>query len=276
MVRIQNLEFAYRSARPIYSGINLDIKQGGICGLLGKNGVGKTTLLNLIGGLLRPASISSIEVMGHTPFERKVSFLQEVFLLPEEFKLPRTTVTGFAKRYGAFYPHFSFTELEELCREFEIDPSSKLHTMSYGQRKKAYIAFALACNTALLLLDEPTNGLDIPSKMTFRRMMARYADMERTIIISTHQVRDLEEILDSVIILDSQRVLLNSTVSELTERYTFGTVTPEQDALYTLSSIHGMLGICHRSQETPQSSLDIEMLFNAVNLNPSIFNDNEN
>ncbi len=266
MIDIKNLNFSYRKGHKIFDDMTISIERGGICGLLGKNGVGKTTLLHLISGLLKPSVEDSIIVAGKIPFSRGVDFLQSVFLLPEDFAMPRVTARKFAEMYSPFYPKFSWELFTELLAEFEVNIEDKLHTMSYGQRKKAYISFAVACNTDLLLLDEPTNGLDIPSKNAFRRAMARFMDDSRTIIISTHQVRDLEEILDRVIILDNEQVLLNASVGEITHRLRFEVVEDGDDVLYSEQSIRGKIGVTENKGDE-ETSLDMELLFNAVSEN---------
>lgn len=104
--------------------------------------------------------------------------------------------------------------------------------MSQGQRKKVAITLALAAHTPLLLMDEPTNGLDIPSKATFRRLVASLIDDNQTVIISTHQVRDLESLIDTVLILDQRQTLLNKTLNEIGEKLYFGPLLPEESSLF--------------------------------------------
>ncbi|MFI3286915.1 MAG: ABC transporter ATP-binding protein [Rikenellaceae bacterium] len=263
MVHLQNLSFSYSKNRKIFSDLSLNIEKGTICGLLGKNGVGKTTLLNLMAGLLRPSTNASISVMGYEPFARSVEFLSSVFILPEEFSLPRTSVQKFAELYGRFYPQFSWELFEEVLGLFEVSASEKLNTISFGQRKKAYIAFAVACRTKLLIMDEPTNGLDIPSKMAFRRIIAQVMNDERTIVISTHQVRDLEEMLDRIIVLENEGVLLNASVGEITEKLRFELLDSPEGALFAQQSLQGLVGV-RENTEGGETMLDLELLFNAV------------
>ncbi len=264
MIELKNLNFAYTRYVPVLSGLSLSFSTGAICGLLGKNGVGKTTLLQIFAGLQQPTTVDKISVMGHEPFKREVSFLGKIFFLPEEFSLPRCTIVEYANRYGRFYPNFSLEALWSYLEEFEVSPNAKLHLMSFGQRKKAYIAFGFATGAELLLLDEPTNGLDITSKTAFRRAVARLADSHRTIIISTHQVRDLEEVLDHIVILKNNAVLLNASSAEITRRLRFEVVAPDTPTLYSERSIHGTIGIVENHEQS-ETNLDIEMLFNAVN-----------
>ncbi len=270
MIEINNLNYSYRGSRKVFENLDIEIPQGGICGLLGKNGVGKTTLFNIVSGLIFAPKGSDVSVMEFKPRKREVSFLERIFLLPEEFELPRISVYEFAANYGKFYPRYSAELLYKLLNDFEVSPSDKFHTMSFGQRKKAYIAFALACNTELLLLDEPTNGLDIPSKTAFRRALASVADDQRTIIISTHQVRDLEEILDRVVILERNQVLLNASTLEITQKLRFEVVASPESAIYCQPTIHGLLGVTVNNNQDCETKLDMELLFNAVNASPDV------
>lgn len=264
MITIDNLTFGYRRRR-LFEGLDLQIESGSIYGLLGKNGAGKTTLLKLIAGLLTPKG-GEITVLGETPQKRQPSLLSEVFVLPEEFDLPRMTITEYAKYYGVFYPHFSNDQLFKLLKELEVEHDQTLQTMSFGQKKKALIAFAIACNTKLLIMDEPTNGLDIPSKSSFRRVIASIAGDERTIIISTHQVRDLDQLIDRVVILDQSNILLNASVNEITDKLYFTHLEADEQALYAEQTIHGRWGVQHNTANA-ESQMDMELLFNAVTSN---------
>lgn len=261
MITLSNVTFGYRKQR-LFSDLNLTIEQGRIYGLLGKNGAGKTTMLKLISGLLYPSS-GKIDVSGHNPKLRQPDFLSRIFILPEEFDLPRVNMTQYTKAYSCFYPKFSQEQLQSFMKELEVGMDQEFHRMSFGQKKKAYIAFALACNTELLIMDEPTNGLDIPSKTSLRRVIAGVAQDDRTIIISTHQVRDIDTLIDSVIILDGSEILLNSTNSEITDRLMFKHLGSDESALYSEQTIHGRWGVVE-NLDREDSPLDIELLFNAV------------
>lgn len=261
MITFKQVSFGYRGGR-LFEGLDLELRQGAIYGLLGKNGAGKSTLLKLISGLLFPKA-GEITVLNHTPGKREVDFLSQVFLLPEEFDLPRMNMDEYARVYGCFYPAFSRSQLSELMRELEVSEAQNLHQMSFGQKKKAYIAFAIACNTPLLLMDEPTNGLDIPSKSSFRRVIASVADQGRTIMISTHQVRDLDQLIDAVVVLDNSEILLNATTADITKLLRFVHLEENEPALYAEQTIHGRWGVC-RNETGIESPLDMELLFNAA------------
>ena len=194
MITLKELSFSYSRKKEVLDRINLEVGSGHICGLLGKNGEGKTTLLNLLSGQIFPDQGSCLVL--------DARFLQQIFLLPEEISMPEVTAIEYIKMYAPFYPTFRDDICKACVESFEINLSDRLSKMSQGQRKKVAITLALAAHTPLLLMDEPTNGLDIPSKATFRRLVASLIDDNQTVIISTHQVRDLESLIDTVLILD--------------------------------------------------------------------------
>lgn len=261
MITFDKVSFGYGKKR-LFDGLDLELRRGAVYGLLGKNGAGKTTLLKLAAGLLFPKT-GAVSVLDRVPRRREPGFLNQVFLLPEEFSLPRLDMREFARVYGEFYPNFSREQLSELMETLEVEEDQPFHRMSFGQRKKAYIAFAIACNTPLLLMDEPTNGLDIPSKTAFRRVIASVADENRTIVISTHQVRDLDQLIDSVVVLDGSEILLNATTREITDRLLFAKMEENEPALYAEQTVHGRWGV-QPNTAGAESQLDMELLFNAA------------
>lgn len=264
MIKVENLSFSYPRRRTrVFENTSLTLTQGSVTGLLGKNGTGKTTLLKLITGLLTPAQ-GDATIDGACAADREPVMLSKLFLLPEEFSLPRVTPLEYAALYGKFYPNFSACEFEELLSELEVSGHEKFHNISFGQRKKGYIAFALACNTPYIFMDEPTNGLDIPSKAVFRRLVARKALPERTIVISTHQVRDLEELIDHILILDGHEFLLDASVTEITRKLRFERIEDSNTALYAEKTIAGTVGVTLNNDPHSETGLDIELLFNAA------------
>lgn len=267
MITFKHVSFGYRGGR-LFDDLDLELERGFIYGLLGKNGAGKTTLLKLMAGLLFPKT-GEIAVLDRIPRKREPGFLSQVFVLPEEFDLPRMNMDEYARVYGGFYPNFSREQLANLMRELEVPEAQKFHQMSLGQKKKAYIAFAIACNTPLLIMDEPTNGLDIPSKSSFRRVIASVANEERTIIVSTHQVRDLDQLIDSVVVLDGSEILLNATTAEITDKLQFVHLEEGAPALYAEQTIHGRWGVQVNESGT-ESPLDMELLFNAAVANRQV------
>lgn len=266
MIKIENLNFSYKRNKLVINNVSLNIEKGYIHGLLGKNGTGKTTLLKQIAGLLFPDS-GKIEVMGYEPKKRQVDFLSNIFFLPEEFDVYKMTIENYVKTHSVFYPNFSMDDFDEFLNEFEIyNKKEKLTSLSFGTRKKVIIAFGLATHAKLMILDEPTNGLDIPSKSQFRKIILKAMNEETSIIISTHQVRDLHNLIDSIIILDNGNILLNASNQEITSKLYFGVQKEEEteaDVLYSEESISGNVFV-KENKENQESNLDIELLFNAV------------
>jgi ABC-2 type transport system ATP-binding protein len=265
MVRIRNLHFGYSRRTLQLENLNLDLQRGRIYGLLGKNGAGKSTLLKNIVGLAFPQS-GSCELDGHAAARRRPDTLQDLFFLPEDVQVPPVTATQLAASTGVFYPRFEAGAFHEYLRELDVPSLTQLTALSYGQQKKVMIAFALATNTSLLVMDEPTNGLDIPSKAQFRKLVARALGEERCVIISTHQVRDLDSLIDTVLVLHERRVVLNETIDQLGEQFSFGTVpvgAPTPDALYAEVSARGQQ-IIRPNHAGAYSKVDLELLFNAL------------
>ena len=273
MIRIKDMTFSYSARRkPVFSDFNLALEEGNIYGLLGKNGTGKSTLLYLVSGLLRPDRGSvycdTIAANGIEASARRPEVLQELFLVPEEFEFPLTTLDGYVAHNAPFYPHFSHEVLRRCLHEFELEDTTQLFSLSMGQKKKVLVSFALATGTRFLLMDEPTNGMDIPSKSQFRKVIAQNMTDDRLIVISTHQVHDVESLLDHILILgDDSQLLLNQSVASLTEHYTF-TTRPVGDnsvgALYSEPTPQGLATITKRTPDQPETQLNLELLFNAV------------
>ena len=272
MVKIRDLTFSYRK-KSVFRGLNLDLRPGHIYGLLGRNGTGKSTLLRNMAGFLFPRD-GSIDILGTQPRKRQPSFLGKVFLLPEEFYLPPIGVEQWVKYNAPFYPLFNRQQFDRLAADFDIPRETSLHEMSYGQQKKLLIAFALATNAALLLMDEPTNGLDIISKSQFRKVIAGALDEQRCILISTHQVQDLESLIDEVIIIDDGRILFHRSIEAIARELQFKTSRdPEETglALYSESSLQGHRLVA-RNLEGEESHPDLEMLYKAVVANSKDLN----
>lgn len=271
MVKIKDLGFSYGS-NVVLKDISMELQEGRIYGLLGENGVGKTTLLTLLAGLKKPQA-GSIEIDGKTPFDRLPSFLTGIYYLPDEVPSARMTAERFAKERGEFWNGFDMDKFREIMQVLETDASMRMDQMSYGQLKKTYISFALACNTRYLFMDEPTNGLDIPSKSQFRKAVSRYTSEDSTLLISTHQVRDLEAIIDPIIILDRKDVLLNASIDEITAKLYFDYSTVlDPDALYSELIPGGCIQVIVNSTGQ-ESKVNIEALFNAVHRHKDLIKD---
>lgn len=274
MLKINDLTFSYsRKSRPVLEDFSLDLPAGGIYGLLGRNGAGKSTLLYLMCGLLTPQR-GSVTYKDVNTRLRRPSTLADIFIVPEEFTLPAIPMDRYVALNAPFYPRFSREDLKRHLATFDLDPSLNLGALSMGQKKKAFMCFALACNTSLLLMDEPTNGLDIPGKSTFRRFIGSVINDERTIVISSHQVRDIDRILDHVIIMDNHSVLLNRSIAEISSQLSFCTTDDRSLidlALYTAPSLGGA-AIVLPNDGTDDTEVNLETLFDFALSRPDLLN----
>lgn len=249
--------------RYVLRNITMNLEEGCIYGLLGENGVGKTTFLTLLSGLKKP-QLGEIDIDGHKPYDREPSFLADQYYLSDEVASVNMKAIDYARNYGKFWENFDIGKFKEVMEVLENDTEQKMTRMSFGQLKKTYIAFALACNTKYLFMDEPTNGLDIPSKAQFRKAVTKYTREDSVILISTHQVRDLENIIDPIIILDRQDVLLNATIAEISEKLYFDySSEPMENALYREMIPGGNIQVC-LNQTGEDSKVNLEALFNTV------------
>lgn len=271
MLSFSNVSFTYgRRGKEVLSGLSLDFEENGIYGILGKNGTGKSTMLYLAAGLLRPKG-GNVTAEGVPTQSRRPETLREIFLVPEEFDLPEVSLRTYVQLNAPFYPTFREDILARCLKSFELGDDLNIGRLSMGQKKKVYISFALAAGTKYLLMDEPTNGLDIPSKKVFREVIAREMTEERVMIISTHQVRDVEQLIDHVVIVNEGTVLLNASTAEIETRLRFelrAVGSDLSDALFVQQTMRGIELICPNSgnDETP---IDLELLFNALQTVPT-------
>lgn len=280
MIEISNISFGYGSRLGFLSGkkrggdrsadvlkdFSLTLSGNNIYGLLGRNGTGKSTLLYLIAGLLSPRQ-GRVTLDGVETRLRRTEQLREIFLVPEEFDLPPVTLDSYVRMNAPFYPRFSREILDACLRDFDLPLSLRLGELSMGQKKKVYMSFALASGTRVLIMDEPTNGLDIPSKSRFRRVVANCMTDDRIIVISTHQVHDIEQLLDHVVIVDTDGLRLDASVADLCSRYSFElrqSGSASDDVIYAEPSLQGNAVIARRLEGMPETQLNLELLFNAV------------
>jgi ABC-2 type transport system ATP-binding protein len=266
MIEVENLSFSYgRRKSKVLENFSMKLDKGSVYGLLGKNGTGKSTLLYLMAGLLRPQT-GNVLYKGVDVKKRYPDTLQDMFLVPEEFALPNVSLKQYVKLNAPFYPNFSDELLNACLRDFDMNEDIHLGELSMGQKKKAFMCFALATNTSLLMMDEPTNGLDIPSKSQFRKVIASGMSDDKAVIISTHQVRDIDSLLDHVLIMDGSKLLLNQSVSTICEKLYFaeqGMNEPTEGALYVQPSVQGH-SVILPNEYGEDSKLNLEILFNAM------------
>lgn len=265
-IKLEKVDYRYRGARKnALTDITLSLGANKIYGLLGKNGVGKSTMLYLIAGLLK-AKQGKVSIDGIETQLRRPEILKDVFIVTEEFTLPNVSLSEYIKMNRPFYPNFSTDVLNNCLKAFELASDMKLGELSLGQKKKVYMSFALATGTKILLFDEPTNGLDITSKSQFRQVVSQSMTEERTIIISTHQVHDIEKLVDHVVILSKKGVLLDMSTEEISQQYVFETRMPNDmdDVIYAEPSLQGNIVMAKRGNN-PETNINLEMLFKAIN-----------
>ena len=232
MIDISNVTFEYRKGKPVLKDFSLSFPQGGVYGLLGKNGTGKSTLLYLISGLLRPRH-GEVRVDGMLSANRQPEMLREIFLVPEEYDLPSVSLKSYTRALKSFYPRFSDELLRKCIEVFDLEMDMQLGTLSMGQKKKVYMCVALSTGTRVLLMDEPTNGLDILSKSQFRKAVVQGMEEDKTVLVSTHQVHDVERLLDHVTIINGKQVMLHGPLNEDN-----GPVDLEKLFIETVEGIH--------------------------------------
>ncbi|MDB4999496.1 MAG: transporter ATP-binding protein [Mucilaginibacter sp.] len=269
MIQFDNLSFGYSRKKLLYKNLSLSIESGSIYGLLGKNGAGKSTLLKNMIGTLFPVE-GNVMINGMNPKSRKPSFLQTIYYIAEDVYVPSLTIKQYHNLFSPFYPLFNEENFYKYLQELEVSVNGKLNKLSFGQQKKFVIAFALACNTKVLLMDEPTNGLDIPSKAQFRKLIASVMNDDRIIFISTHQIRDLENMIDNVIIVDNGKLLLHSSIATIADKLCFKTVSEipaDVKVLYSEKTLRGT-SVVMENINSEDSGLNLEQLFNGVTENP--------
>jgi len=265
VIKIENLNFHYSRNRQVYKNLNLNIEEGAIYALLGLNGAGKTTLLNLIAGFLIPKG-GSCTVFDWEASKRKPEMLQEIFLVGDTSEFTNMTVKEFCDLYADFYPRFDLDFFNHCIVEFGILAESSLKRLSYGDKRKVVLSFALATRCRLLLFDEPTNGLDIPSKATFRKLIASSLGENQTIIMATHQVRDLANLMDRIIVENKGQILINESVERIAEKLSFGLPSEQiatDDLIFKADGFNPNETVSINSSLQP-GQVDIELLFSAA------------
>ena len=273
MLQINEISFGYNKKRGnLFSDFSLNLQAGNVYGLLGKNGAGKSTLIYLMTGLLTPQSGEAL-MDGVNVRKRLPKTMSDIFLVPEEFDLPRLSIKQYVSINAPFYPNFSMEDMQRYLDIFEMSDyiDVNMHSLSMGQKKKVFMAFAFATNTRVLIMDEPTNGLDIPSKSQFRKLVGTGMSDDRMMLISTHQVRDISDILDHVVIIDNSKVLLNASFADVMSKLAFRPLRTGDEPLFVVQSPFGPLAAVP-AESGEETAVDLEMLFNATLQNPEAIN----
>ena len=271
MLEIKQMRFTYkRSKEDLFKDFSIQFEKGKIYGLLGKNGIGKSTLLYLLSGLLKPNE-GTIVMDDVSVFARLPKTLQNLYILPEEFDLPAISLSEYIRRMSPFYPDFNLAQMESYLTQFEMGMDLKLKELSMGQKKKVLICFALATNSTYLLMDEPTNGLDIPGKSQFRKVVSMAMHENRSLIISTHQINDIDNLLDHFVMIDNNGILLNQSVAAIGDTLSFVELEngeSTEGVLYSLPSLRGN-SVLYANEGGNETQPNLELLFNALLSNPT-------
>ncbi|MDO4319135.1 MAG: ABC transporter ATP-binding protein [Bacteroidales bacterium] len=263
MITLDNVSYRYRKCMPdALDGITAQVSPG-IYLLLGENGAGKTTLLHLIAGLLTPTT-GTCDLDGDSLSARRPTVMRRVFFLSDDMDMPFATVNEAVRRHAQFYPTFSVEALQANLSDFGLTGDERLKDLSLGSRHKSLVAYALALGTEVLLLDEPANGLDIDAKKSLRRMIARSMTDDRTIIVSTHTVYDLEALFDGLLLLSHGSMLISRPTWQIAARLGFVTsTTPLPDALYQEPEA-GIFRAIVKGDGDDESAVNYSLLYSAV------------
>ena len=273
MIKVDKIAYSYpvkfllSKQRPrVFWNFSLTLEENKIYGLLGKNGTGKSTLLYLLAGL-NAARQGKIFVDDVDVTKRETETLSKIFIVTEEFELPNISLDRYVKLNRPFYPDFSDEVLQRCLHDFELDKIDDLSSLSLGTKKKVYMSFALATNTKYLFMDEPTNGLDLESKSIFRKVVAQNMTDDRTIVISTHQVHDVEQLLDHVLILGDNKLLMDKSIADISDEYVFEyrDASNMSGVIYSEPSLQGNAEIAKRNGRSAETQVNLELLYNAVN-----------
>ncbi len=265
MIKISDLNFSY-SGKPLFENLNLVIEKGFVYGLLGKNGAGKTTLLKIAAGVIFPSKGECL-VFDEPSIKRLPETLKEIFFIPESFVLPEVSAEIYCKLNAFFYERFDNDIFYRKMEEFEIPKDAKISNLSFGQKKKFLLAFGIATNCKILIFDEPTNGLDIPSKRMVRNNIKAINSSGRIIIISTHNVKELESVFDNIIILERGKIVFNQSLTDIKEKFVVKNVCASEDLsnaiYYEEISEGGYVGL-FENKNNEKGEIDLEFLFNSI------------
>lgn len=263
-IRLENLSYRYRKGAPDALAELTATLGPGIHLLLGENGAGKTTLLHLIAGLRFPTS-GRCTIDGGPTSHRLPSVLSHVSFLAPDTAFPAANIAEMVRIHAQFYPSFSPELLQSNLERFGLTDRMALKSLSMGQRLKAGIAYVMALRTDILLLDEPATGLDIESKQQLQRMFAETIEPHQTVIVSTHNIADLEHLYDSVTVLCRGRLMVSLPIDELLRRVAFVSAPQRPEgALYCKPSLGGVRAIVPADEATDDGDVDFRLLYTAL------------
>ncbi|MCP5327307.1 MAG: ABC transporter ATP-binding protein [Sinobacteraceae bacterium] len=230
VIEARGLSKTYRSGHRALDSIDLRVEPGRIVGLIGPNGAGKTTALKAILGLT-PVT-GELQVLGRDPRHERDALMREVCFIADVAVLPKwLRVVNALDFVQGVHPHFDRRRAESFLRTTDVPLRSRVRELSRGMVTQLHLALVLAIDAKLLVLDEPTLGLDLLYRRTFYdTLLNDYFDKDRTIVITTHQVEEVENLLTDVVFINRGRVVLDAPVESLAERYVQLIATPERAA----------------------------------------------
>ena len=218
LVSARNVTKNYGSVKAV-DGVSFDIEKGRILGLIGPNGAGKTTLLKAVLGLTDCEG--SLSVLGFDPFRQRKELMRNICFIADVAVLPRwIKVSQLLDFLQSVHPQFSRARAEELLAETKLNRTSKVKELSKGMVTQLHLSIITAIDAKLLVLDEPTIGLDIIFRKEFyTNLLNDYFDEERTIIITTHQVEEIENLLTDIMFINDGRIVLDTPMESVSDQY---------------------------------------------------------
>jgi ABC-2 type transport system ATP-binding protein len=226
-IEARGLRKAYRTTVAL-DGVNLSVKEGHILGLIGPNGAGKTTALNAILGLIPYQG--ELKVLGRDPWNERDQLMRDVCFIADVAVLPRWMKVSHALDYVAgVHPRFDRAKAEGFLARTTIQRKSKVSELSKGMVAQLHLALVMAIDARLLVLDEPTLGLDILfRKQFYDSLLNDYFDQSRTIVVTTHQVEEVQHVLTDLMFINHGRIVLDCSMEEFESRYVELTVNPDK------------------------------------------------
>lgn len=245
VIQVRDLSQRYGSGRLIYEGLSFDVPKGSILGLLGKNGTGKTTTINILMGYLKPQA-GECKIFGEDITAISPATRARIALLIEgHVQYTFMTIEQIERFYANFYPKWQKAAYYELMAKLHVSPRQKISTMSCGQRSQVALGLILAQNADLLVLDDFSLGLDPGYRRLFADYMREYAKAEdKTVFMTSHIIQDLERLVDDCIILDYGKILTHMPVKRLLDTFRRYTLTTHADA----DALAAAEGICNPSK----------------------------
>jgi ABC-2 type transport system ATP-binding protein len=250
-VQADHLTIRY-GRKPALDDVSFTIPKGRVVGLLGHNGAGKTTLMKALVGL-KPAE-GSLQVLGMHPVRDRVALLQQACYIPDVATLPRWARVGdLIDLMTRLHPGFSAERAHQLLKRTSVAATDKVKRLSKGMMAQAHLALIASIDARLMILDEPTLGLDVLSRKAFYEMLIdEWCDGERSVLISTHQVEEIETLLSDVLMLNEGRLVLSASLDDLDQR--FVALSHDAAAADAIAAAHPLLR--YRSTGGPTALFD--------------------